>query len=222
MPIRLDERLTAISNLVDHGTIADIGADHGKLSYYLISQDIASHAIATDISKQSLKKAEELAFNNGVTDLLETRLGDGLKPLASNEVDTVIIAGLGGDVIKVILDTAQKEKKEFKHFIISSNTHVEKVREELNKCGHKIIKDISVYCAGKNYSIIKTEIGEQELTEKQILFGVFYKVDPIFKNNAIKEIALLKSMLISNPKAKGIEERIKLLEDAVKENNENN
>lgn len=217
MPIRLDERLTAIAKLVDKGRIADIGCDHGKLSYYLIEQDIANFAIATDISKQSLLKAQELAFNNGVTQILETRLGDGLKPLKSQEVDTVIIAGLGGDVIKEILEVSKKDNKEFKHFIISSNTHVEKVREAISNCGHKIIVDTSVRCSGKNYSIIKTEKGVETLDKKQILFGAFYKTDEIFKENAKKEINLLKGILKDNPKAIGIIERIKLLEEALSE-----
>jgi len=217
MPIRLDERLTAIAKLVDKGRIADIGCDHGKLSYYLVSQDIASFAIATDISKQSLLKAQELATINGVTEMLETRLGDGLKPLKSEEVDTVIIAGLGGDVIKEILEVSKKENKEFSHFIISSNTHVEKVREAINKCGHKIIVDTSIFCAGKNYSIIKTQKGIESLDDKQILFGAFYKTDEVFKKNAKKEINTLKGILKDNPKAVGIIDRINLLEDAISE-----
>lgn len=65
MPIRLDQRLTAIANLVDYGKVADVGCDHGKLGYYLVSTDRASEVIATDISAPSLAKAEELAKENG-------------------------------------------------------------------------------------------------------------------------------------------------------------
>ena len=107
MPIRIDERLTAIANLIQGGAVADIGCDHGKLGYYLVSTDRADKVIATDISAPSLRKASELAFDNGVTEIMETRLGDGLSPIKSEEVDTVVIAGLGGDVIAEILKSAR-------------------------------------------------------------------------------------------------------------------
>ena len=61
MPIRIDERLTAIATLIKGGTVADVGCDHGKLGYYLVSTDRAERVIATDISAPSLQKAYELA-----------------------------------------------------------------------------------------------------------------------------------------------------------------
>lgn len=113
MPIRLDQRLTAIANLVDYGKVADVGCDHGKLGYYLVSTDRASEVIATDISAPSLAKAEELAKENGVQDVMTVRLGNGLEPVADREVDTVIIAGLGGDVISDIILRANEQGKRF-------------------------------------------------------------------------------------------------------------
>ena len=139
MPIRLDERLTRIATLVDYGRVADVGCDHGKLGYYLIGTDKASSVIATDISEGSLKRARELAYDNGVADLMQTRLGDGLSPVADGEVDTVVIAGLGGDVISGILASAREEGKRFAHFVLSPNTHPEKVRRELAHWQHKIV-----------------------------------------------------------------------------------
>lgn len=116
MPIRLDQRLTAIANLVDYGKVADVGCDHGKLGYYLVSTDRASEVIATDISAPSLAKAEELAKENGVQDVMQTRLGNGLEPVGDREVDTVIIAGLGGDVISDIVLRAMRKTKSLRIF----------------------------------------------------------------------------------------------------------
>lgn len=157
MPIRLDQRLTAIANLVDYGKVADVGCDHGKLGYYLVSTDRASEVIATDISKPSLDKAKELAFENGVADVMQTRLCDGLGAVCSEEVDTVIVAGLGGDVISGILQRAREEGKTFGSFILSPNTHPEKVRKEIVLSKHTIVFDEMLECAGKTYTIIKTK-----------------------------------------------------------------
>lgn len=164
MPIRLDQRLAAIANLVDYGKVADVGCDHGKLGYYLVSTDRASEVIATDISKPSLDKAKELAFENGVADVMQTRLCDGLGAVDGEEVDTVIIAGLGGDVISGIMQRAREDGKTFSSFILSPNTHPEKVRREIVSSKHTIVFDEMLECAGKTYTIIKTKKAKARLT----------------------------------------------------------
>lgn len=198
MPIRLDERLTLIASLVDYGKVADVGCDHGKLGYYLVSTDRASSVIATDVSAPSLQKARELALENGVTDVMQTRLGDGLVPIASREVDTVVIAGLGGDVISGILEKAREEKKSFAHFILSPNTHAEKVRAELARCGQKIVFDDMLVVAGKTYTVIKTEEGEETLDANQIKYGKFFKTSTNFRTWLEKEINEKKNILSKN------------------------
>lgn len=217
MPIRLDERLTTIANLVDYGTVADVGCDHGKLGYYLLGTDRASKVIATDISAPSLAKASELAKENGVSELMQTRLGNGLDVVGSEEVDTVIVAGLGGDVIANILDVARAQDKTFSHFILSPNTHAERVRESILQCGHTIVYDEIMECAGKTYTIIKTQIGKSELDEKQILFGAFYRTNESFVHFAKKDISTLENILAQNPKAVELKDKIKELQNAINE-----
>ena len=222
MPIRLDERLTAIANLVDYGCVADVGCDHGKLGFYLLGTDRASRVIATDVSEGSLQKARQLAFDNDID--MQTRLGDGLAPIADGEADTVVIAGLGGDVISRILACARADKKCFQHFVLSPNTHPEKVRRELNTYGHKIIVDDTVECAGKRYTLIKTEIGKQSLDELQILFGVFYKESEAFMKYALEELAFKERILVAN-QSEDLSARVELLKRAIanaKEYNDEN
>ena len=214
MPIRLDERLTRIANLVDYGRVADVGCDHGKLGYYLIGTDRASSVIATDISEGSLKKASELAYDNGVTERMQTRLGDGLVPVADGEVDTVVIAGLGGDVISGILAKAREDGKHFAHFVLSPNTHPEKVRRELVSQSHKIVYDDIVECGGKRYTVIKTEQGVDELDELQILFGAFYKDNVSFAEYARQELEY-KQDILKKHGDRELECRVELLKAAL-------
>ena len=214
MPIRLDERLTRIATLVDYGRVADVGCDHGKLGYYLIGTDRASSVIATDISEGSLKKARELAYDNGVASLMQTRLGDGLVPVADGEVDTVVIAGLGGDVISGILAHAREDKKRFAHFVLSPNTHPEKVRRELLSWSHKIVYDDIVECGGKHYTVIKTQEGEETLDELKILFGAFYASSENFARLAKQELEY-KSELLKKHWDKELERRVELLKAAL-------
>lgn len=218
MPIRLDQRLTAIANLVDYGKVADVGCDHGKLGYYLVSTDRASEVIATDISAPSLAKAEELAKENGVQDVMQTRLGNGLEPVGDREVDTVIIAGLGGDVISDIVLRAHAQDKKFAHFLLSANTHPEKVRVALQKCGHTVVFDEMLECAGKVYTIIKTQEGESNLSDDQTLYGAFFKTSENFAYFAKKEIESMKNVLAHNPKAVELSEKIEKLQAALDKN----
>lgn len=217
MPIRLDKRLTQIANLVDYGKVADVGCDHGKLGYYLISTDRASEVIATDISAMSLKKAKELAEDNGVSSVMQTRLGDGLKPVASEEVDTVVIAGLGGDVISSILKDAGDDGKTFEHFILSSNTHPEKVRREIVRQGHRIIYDEMLECGGKVYTIIKTERGEGTLDDMQIAYGANFRTSETFAEFASTYLSNLKA-IYANGGGCELYQKIARLEEAIEEN----
>lgn len=217
MPIRLDQRLTAIANLVDYGKVADVGCDHGKLGYYLVSTDRASEVIATDISAPSLAKAEELAKENGVHDVMTTRLGNGLEPVADREVDTVIIAGLGGDVISDIILRASEQGKRFSHYLLSANTHPEKVRAAIVKCGHTIVFDEMLECAGKTYTIVKTNEGKSTLSDEQIAYGAFFDESDNFAFFANKEIESMKNILERNPKAVELKEKIAKLENALQQ-----
>lgn len=215
MPIRLDQRLSLIASLTDYGSVADVGCDHGKLGYYLVSTDRASKVIATDISAPSLAKASDLARENGVSDVVETRLGDGLAPIKDGEVDTVIIAGLGGDVISEILARSRAEDKKFGCFILSPNTHPEKVRREIVKQGHKIVFDDMIECGTKVYTVIKSVTGECSLDEMQITFGAFYGTSRNFVKFANRELNILQDILQNNPQSSKLAKRIDCLKSAL-------
>lgn len=216
MPIRLDSRLSLLANLSEGRRVADIGCDHGKLSYYLIGTDRADLVIATDISAPSLQKAKDLAHENGVEDVLVTRLGDGLKPIQSREVDTVIIAGMGGDVIQAILKGAREDGKCFAHFLISSNTHPEKVRREILKYKHTIVFDDIIECGSKQYTVIKTVEGESTLDDMQIQYGAFYKTNKNFYIKIKKDIEALQTILDSNKEAYELIDKINALKEIAK------
>jgi tRNA (adenine22-N1)-methyltransferase len=87
------ERLACAMELLGgEKVVADIGCDHGRLSCALVQSGRAERCIAVDISAPSLKKAEKLAAQLGVSDRVETRLGDGLAPLATGEADALAVS----------------------------------------------------------------------------------------------------------------------------------
>ena len=103
----LQPRLRAIADLVPPGCrLADIGTDHGYIPVDLLLAGRIAHAIATDIGALPLEHARQTADRCSLTDGIDFRLGDGLAPVSPQEVDTVIIAGMGGDTITEILSAA--------------------------------------------------------------------------------------------------------------------
>lgn len=225
MPIRLDERLTAIAVQIRCRVAADIGCDHGKLGYYLLQTDRAETVIATDISASSLRKTEKLALENGVESRLLTRVGDGLEPLESGEADVVVIAGMGGDLIAEIIEKAYADGKRFPSFLLSPNTHPERVRSALLSSGHNIVSDGLTECGKKYYNIILSSAcggGAREcepLDGKQMLFGKFFRTDKNFAVYAEKQLDETEALLKTYPTDKLLE-KARLLREALEECND--
>ena len=103
---RLPPRLAAISALVPDGArLADVGTDHALLPIRLLLDGKIQRAVATDIRPGPLSRAKENAYAAGVQDL-SCVLCDGLTGVSPDSVDTVVIAGMGGENIAEILRAA--------------------------------------------------------------------------------------------------------------------
>lgn len=157
MGIVLDKRLSLIASLCEGACVADVGCDHGKLACYLAKCGRAERVIAADISEKCLAKARTLAREYCLSKRVETVLSDGLDKIHNKEADTVVISGLGGDVIAEIIKRAYSQSKSFDCFVICANSHAEKARAALNDIVHEIVFDTIVYCGGKIYTVIKSK-----------------------------------------------------------------
>ena len=96
-------------------SMADIGTDHGYLPVYLVENELVAWAIASDTNQQPLKKAEKIISEQQLKKQIETRLGSGLSVLKPGEVDVIVMAGMGGLLIRDLLeaqpDVARQPKK---------------------------------------------------------------------------------------------------------------
>ena len=101
---KLSDRLQLIADQITKGeTMADIGTDHGFLPINLWETGICSKVIMTDISEPSLRKAKGYAGAYQFGSDMDFRVGNGLQVLDKGEVDTVVIAGMGGILMTEIL-----------------------------------------------------------------------------------------------------------------------
>jgi len=169
----LSKRLRNIVDLVAEKRIIDVGCDHGKVVLELFLQDKIDYAICSDISLPSVTKAEVLLKENNIPkDKYSIRCGNGLQTLTcSDNIDTAIIAGMGGKEIINILNHAdilphililqpQKNAMEVKKYILDYNYHI---------IFDKIVKDDD-----KFYNVIKADRRDnrQVREEYRLYFGL--------------------------------------------------
>jgi tRNA (adenine22-N1)-methyltransferase len=119
-------------NFVREGSrVADIGADHAYLSIALANSGLAKKIIATEKNIGPFEAARKNIFAAGFGDVIDVRLGDGLKVLSAGEVDTICIAGMGGALIQKILDDAPDVVQSSRQLILQPMNAVKKIRDNL-------------------------------------------------------------------------------------------
>ena len=117
--IKLTPRLKTIAEEIEKGeTMADIGTDHGFLPIYLWEAGLCPKVIMTDISRGSLSKADENCRSLHPETEFDLRLGSGLEVLSCGEVDSVVIAGMGGILMTEILGADVQKAWSFRKLIL--------------------------------------------------------------------------------------------------------
>lgn len=150
----LSLRLETIASLVPNGArVCDIGTDHGYLSIYLKNNNIAKSVIATDLNQKPLMTAQKNISESGVLGV-ELRLGSGLSPINPNEVDTIIIAGMGGEVIANILNGCEWIKDSNFTIILQPTTSADTLRRFLCDNGFEIQSETPISENRKLYSLM--------------------------------------------------------------------
>ena len=150
----LSLRLSTIASLVPKGAfVCDVGTDHGFLPIFLMESGIARGVIATDINEKPLKKAEENLKKTGAKGIT-LRLCDGLSGVKKGEVNTVIIAGMGGEVISGIIDRAPFLRDGMVELILQPTTAAKELRRYLAKNGFAVEQERALAENGKIYSVM--------------------------------------------------------------------
>ena len=73
--LKISERLIQVAELVPKGSrLIDVGTDHGYVPIWLLQNGRIPSAIAMDVNKGPLMRAEENRDRYGFTDVMELRL----------------------------------------------------------------------------------------------------------------------------------------------------
>jgi len=165
------KRLKKIANMVPKSDkVADVGTDHGFLPIELLQSGQAREAYAMDINKGPLKKAYDNILKAGLIDKVKVIESDGLERLPE-PVDTVIIAGMGGQLITSILSQSETKLMKIQTMVLSPHRDEEVLRRQLHQLGWKIQDESMVEEQGKYYTVIKAIKGKETYTAIEYLYG---------------------------------------------------
>ena len=177
----LTQRLLKIAQMVGCRNVADIGTDHAKLPVYLIERDMCDSVIASDVASGPVQACKNTVSQCGLSNKIQIRQGDGLKTLEIGEVDTVVIAGMGGDLISTILENDSKIAKIAKEIILQPMTHIPQLRCYLKNNNYRVIDEVLVKEKNKIYTIIKVADGKSQYQS-----DFDFLISPIFVQNKDK------------------------------------
>ncbi|EEX29918.1 hypothetical protein HMPREF0508_00795 [Lactobacillus crispatus MV-3A-US] len=216
-------RLNTLAKMVDPGSrVADIGTDHAYLPIELVKNGKIDYAIASDVAEGPLENAKNDIAAAGLTEQIETRLGSGLETVThADQIDTVVIAGMGGKLMTDILDRAWSKDAQFKTLVLEPNIGEAGVRNWLMMHNYKIISEKLIAEAGHTYELIKASLTEEkhEMTEKEIFFGPFIvqEKNPVFYQKWEGQLSYYQRFLVNLNKArKKDEDRINEVDHDIK------
>ena len=161
MSVPISERLRICAELVPQDAmVADVGADHGYLGIWLLTNGRASHVCACDLREGPLDSARRNAAKYQVTDRMDFYLSDGLQNVPRDAYDTVVCAGMGGELIVKILAAAPWLKAPRYTLVLQPQTDIDLLRAWLSGQGFCEERADLACDAGFIYCGLRAKYGE--------------------------------------------------------------
>ena len=153
----MSKRFNILLSLIpDCRVFADVGCDHGYMSYEMLKNRKCDRVIVSDISAECLKKAETL-LQETFPDKFTAVVSDGFENVGN--CDCALIAGMGGDTISDILAAAARRLPEY--LVLQPMKNSQRVRRDLVSLGYEILRDYT-FRDGKFYDVILAKKGGNE------------------------------------------------------------
>lgn len=190
----LSIRLKEISTFIpDNISLVDIGCDHALLDIYLYKNRKNIKIIATDINENALEQAKKNIKKYKLEDYIETRISNGLNNIDKDEIDTIVISGMGAHTIVGILYSNMNKLSNVSNIIVQSNNHIEFLRKKITLIGYyidneKLVKDNDII-----YTIISFKKGKKRYKRKELYFGPYLLKEnsSLFKEKNKKDLEKL-------------------------------
>lgn len=175
--MELSKRLQFIADHIDKcKTLIDVGTDHGYIPIYSVKHKLCESAIASDINKEPVKKAEMNTVLEGVKSSIQVRIGGGLEVIEIGEAEGAVIAGMGGNLIRDILEKDIEKTASFKFLILQPAQNPEVLREYLYNNGYEVMEEDLCIDEGIYYELFK--VSKTNTKEKVSLDPIYYEISP--------------------------------------------
>ena len=183
----LDARLQAVADFVLPGSrVVDVGTDHAYLALELLRQRGAFQVIAADKNAGPCEAARHTIREAGLEGIIPVRQGDGLAVLVPDEVDTICIAGMGGQLIRDILAAAPEILQGASRLVLQPMNAAAGLRRWLYEQGWQLVDESLAEADGRVYEILAAEPGEAALPEPLLLESgpvLFQKKPPLLRRH---------------------------------------
>lgn len=230
--IKLSQRLLEVASYLPQGAkFADIGSDHAYLPCYICLQDSDARAIAGEVNEGPYQSAVNTVKEYNLANAIEVRLGNGLQIIErTDNIEHIVIAGMGGALIKSILEEGKNKLNNITKIIAQPNVDARNVRKWFDDNGFSIIEESILEENGHIYEVVvairNTEYKES-LTEKELFFGpkLINNKSSVFLKKWEQEYGKLKKVVqqmkkasvINNKKIMQFEEELSWIEEVLTE-----
>jgi len=151
----LGPRLHLVASFVpEHAKLGDIGTDHAYLPIFLREQQKIAQAIAVDVHEGPYQSARAAIHTRGLDGRIDVRFGDGLKPIQPGEVDTLTLAGMGGNTMLEIFKARPSVMSQVNSLILQPQGAEGKVRKTLLNSGWLLQDERLITEEGRIYSVM--------------------------------------------------------------------
>ncbi len=168
----INQRLLACAAYL-HGTfLCDVGTDHALLPVYAVQNRLAEKALACDIREGPLRAAEQNITKAGLSDYIHMILSDGLQNVPPVGITDIVIAGMGGETIMHILETAPFSLEKI-NLIFQPMTKAELLRKWLYEHGFEIRNETCIPDKKFLYAVMQVQFTGNIIIPdgKDIYFG---------------------------------------------------
>lgn len=172
--IELSKRMKMNADLIPEGcALADIGCDHGYVCIELARKNWCRKIIAMDVNRGPLAIAEKNIRQAKLQDKIMCRISDGLQELETGEVNTILVAGMGGMLISRILRAKPDVVAGVDTLVLQAQSDWRTLRETIWNLGFSIETECICEEAGKYYLAIRAVQGEEDApyTEEERTYG---------------------------------------------------
>ena len=212
--IHMSRRLMTVASLVTAGNrLVDAGCDHAWLCIWLVKNGYCPSAIASDVREGPLAAAREHVTAFGLDDRIEVRLSDGLRAFRPGEGDSLVLAGMGGRLMKKILSENAPVRESFRELILEPQSETASVRRFLGDLGWEIRQERMVLEDGKYYPVLRAvrsgESGsgipddpDRPFTQEEAFGGLLLDSgDPVLESCLKREKRILEEILAALAKS---------------------